>query len=72
MASPASAHTPDDRQLPFFHNTGPNKRSVIRQVIKLEPNDSPTLFAMRPILELSAPTRLPPYLNPIDGTHFPA
>ena len=56
--------------LPFFRNTGPNKRPVIRQVIKLEPNDSPTLFAMRPILELSAPTRLPPYLNPLDGTIF--
>ena len=25
---------------------------------------------MRPILELSAPTRLPPYLNPLDGTIF--
>ena len=56
--------------LPFFHNAGPNKRAVVRQVIKLEPNDSPTLFAMRPILELAAPTRLPPYLNPTDGTIF--
>ncbi len=28
------------------------------------------LFAIRPILELAAPTRLPPYLNPLDGTIF--
>ena len=43
---------------------------MIRQIIKLEPNDSATLFAMRPILELSAPARLPPCLNPPDGTIF--
>ena len=56
--------------LPFFRNTGPRKRAVIRQIIKLEPNDSPTLFAMRPILELSATSRLAPFLNPLDGTIF--
>src|SRR5208283_2243428 len=56
--------------LPYFRNAGPRKRALIRQIIKLEPNDSPTLFAMRPILELSAATRLPPFLNPIDGTIF--
>ncbi len=56
--------------LPYFRNAGPRKRAVIRQIIKLEPNDSPTLFAMRPILELSAALRLAPFLNPVDGTIF--
>jgi transglutaminase-like putative cysteine protease len=55
-----------------FRNNGPVRRDVIRQSIKLEPNDSPTLFAMRPILELSASSRLSPFLNPIDGTIFRA
>lgn len=53
-----------------FRNSGLVKRKVIRQIIKLEPNDSSLLFAMRPILELSAGPRLPPYLNPTDGTIF--
>ena len=56
--------------LPYFRNAGPRKRTVIRQIIKLEPNDSATLFAMRPILELSATSRMPPFLNPLDGTIF--
>ena len=56
--------------LPAFRNSGPRKRKVIRQIIKLEPNDSATLFAMRPILELMAPSRPPPILNPLDGTIF--
>ena len=43
---------------------------MIRQIIKLEPNDSTTLFAMRPILELSATSHLAPFLNPLDGTIF--
>ena len=50
--------------LPYFRNAGPNKRAVIRQIIKLEPNDSATLFAMRPILELSATSRLAPLSQP--------
>jgi hypothetical protein len=45
---------------------------LIRQKIKLEANDSPTLFAMRPIRSTDAGShagsRLPPFLNPIDGT----
>ena len=40
----------------------------IRQKIKLEANDSPTLFAMRPIRNVTSPRRVPPYFNPIDGT----
>ncbi len=46
--------------------------NVIRQKIKLEANDSTTLFAIRPIRSTDAGihsiSRLPPYLNPMDGT----
>jgi hypothetical protein len=41
---------------------------LIRQKIKLEANDSPTLFAMRPIRYTEAGARLSPFLNPVDGT----
>ncbi len=41
---------------------------LIRQKIKLEANDSPTVFAIRPIRSTSAIHRLPPILNPVDGT----
>jgi hypothetical protein len=51
-----------------FTNNGPVKREVIRQIIKLEPNDSATLFAMRPILDMTAGSRLAPFLNPVDGS----
>ncbi len=54
-----------------FTNSGPVKRDVIRQIIKLEPNDSATLFAMRPVLDMSAGSRviqLTPFLNPVDGS----
>lgn len=43
-------------------------RKLIRQKIKLEANDSPTLFAIRPIRYTDAGPRLPPFLNPVDGT----
>jgi transglutaminase-like putative cysteine protease len=56
--------------LKIFRNNGAVRRQVIRQIIKLEPNDSATLFAMRPVLELTAKSPLPPVLNPIDGTIF--
>jgi transglutaminase-like putative cysteine protease len=49
------------------------RRHLIRQVIKLEPNDSTTLFAIRPVRAMDTPTasgRLTPYMNPIDGTLF--
>ncbi|HKI20580.1 MAG TPA: DUF3488 and transglutaminase-like domain-containing protein, partial [Isosphaeraceae bacterium] len=45
-------------------------RHEIRQVIKLEPNDSSTLFAIRPVRAMDSPGRLTPYMNPIDGTLF--
>jgi hypothetical protein len=41
---------------------------LIRQKIKLEANDSATLFAIRPIRYTEAGSRLSPILNPIDGT----
>ncbi len=45
---------------------------LIRQKIKLEANDSPTLFAIRPIRSTDtgsqSSSRLPPFLNPVDGT----
>jgi len=43
-------------------------RPKIRQRIKLEPNDSTTLFGIRPIRD--ARGRTPPFLNPLDGTLF--
>ena len=43
----------------------------VRQRIKLEPNDSTTLFGIRPIRDARAPgRRVQPYLNPLDGTLF--
>jgi hypothetical protein len=56
--------------LKTFRNSPDNPRPVIRQVIKMEANDSPTLFAMRPILglEASPATRLPPSMSPVDGS----
>ncbi len=51
---------------------GGKRRHQIRQVIKLEPNDSNTLFAIRPVrgMGTDAPSQLAPYMNPIDGTLF--
>src|SRR5262249_39030424 len=52
-----------------FPDRGPRRQPLIRQKIKLEANDSPTLFAIRPIRNVTAPrSRVPPYFNPIDGT----
>jgi hypothetical protein len=42
---------------------------MIRQVIKLEPNDSPVLFALRPILEFeSVDKQFQPQMNEHDGS----
>ena len=44
---------------------------IIRQLIKLEPTDSPVLFGLRPILDADAPDkRFLPELNETDGTLF--
>ena len=44
------------------------QQNLLRQRIKLEANDSETLFAIRPIRDASAGRAAPPYLNPMDGT----
>lgn len=48
------------------------ERNAFRQIIKLEANDSPTLFAIRPFMGMttSAGRRFPPSLNEVDGTAF--
>ena len=50
-----------------FPDRGSRRQRLTRQKIKLEANDSPTLFAIRPIRNATA-RRVPPYFNPIDGT----
>jgi hypothetical protein len=45
-------------------------RRELRQKIKLEPTDSTSLFAIRPVRSMDARLRLPPYMNPVDGTLF--
>jgi hypothetical protein len=49
---------------------GGQQHPEIHQAIKLEPNDSSTLFAIRPVRAMDSPGRLTPYMNPIDGTLF--
>ena len=45
------------------------RRHELRQNIHLEPNDSSSLFGIRPIVQIAAAGgRLPPYINVIDGT----
>ena len=43
-------------------------QKLLRQKIKLEANDSETLFAIRPIRDAASGPRASPYLNPMDGT----
>jgi transglutaminase-like putative cysteine protease len=45
-------------------------RPVIHQKIKLESNDSSTLFALRPIRNAFSRRRVPPYLSTLDGTIY--
>lgn len=64
-----------NRALMTFPNIGSGqltRRNAFRQIIKLEANDSPSLFAIRPMLALTtaAGPRFPPSLNVIDGTAF--
>jgi transglutaminase-like putative cysteine protease len=42
--------------------------ATIRQKIKLESNDSATLFAIRPIRDVTSARGVQPYFNTIDGT----
>jgi hypothetical protein len=45
-------------------------RNTIHQKISLEPNDSATLFAIRPILNATSTRRYAPHLSTNDGTLF--
>ena len=46
-----------------------SSRPLIRQQIKIEPTDNPTLFGLRPILWADSPNRrLPPEFNITDGS----
>jgi transglutaminase-like putative cysteine protease len=58
------------RSMKTFPAYYPNRQRgpVIRQAIKLEPNDSPTLFGIRPFVAVEASRGLPPSLNALDGT----
>ncbi|GAC1467460.1 MAG: transglutaminaseTgpA domain-containing protein [Isosphaeraceae bacterium] len=48
--------------------SGNRNRGIIRQQIKLEPNDSNVLFGMRPMLDATTGSRVGPVLSSIDGT----
>ncbi|WP_165066117.1 transglutaminase TgpA family protein [Paludisphaera rhizosphaerae] len=54
------------RTFPSYHG----RRKVLRQTIKLEPNDSQTLFGIRPFVAVEGNPRVPPQLNPPEGTAF--
>jgi len=54
--------------LPKFSDEELEQRPSVRQIIKLESNDSPVLFGLRPILMASAAQRSKPELNAVDGT----
>jgi len=57
------------RTFPIVRSSLFARRNAFRQNIKLESNDSPTLFAIRPFLSLRS-RGLPPSLNTVDGTAF--
>ena len=69
---PPQNHPHSIASFPISATRSRNRDRLIRQTIKLEPNDSSTLFALRPVVELSAgfQQQLSPFLNPIDGTIF--
>ncbi|AMV38517.1 DUF3488 and DUF4129 domain-containing transglutaminase family protein [Planctomyces sp. SH-PL62] len=60
------------RSMRTFPTYRAGRRKVIRQAVKLEANDSPTLFGLRPFVEVSTGRRLAPSLNAVDGTVFRA
>ena len=68
MEAPAPQLLADVRRISRGRNLS---TKLIRQNIKLEPNDSPTLFAIRPIRYTDAGPRVPPFLNPVER-HAPA
>ena len=54
--------------LPKYSDSELEQRPFVRQIIKLESNDSPVLFGLRPVLKATANQRQEPELNAIDGT----
>nr|WP_303652463.1 DUF3488 and transglutaminase-like domain-containing protein [Paludisphaera mucosa] len=58
------------RTFPSFREKGADARKVLRQLVKLEANDSPTLFGIRPFVEVIGGPRQSPNLNGLDGTVF--
>ncbi len=57
-----------DGYLPKFSDSEIERRKTVRQIIKLESNDSPVLFGLRPVIRAGGGTRVEPELNGIDGT----
>jgi transglutaminase-like putative cysteine protease len=51
-----------------FYRRKRNQSARLRQMIKLESNDSSVLFCLRPVLEATGPNKNEPELNPFDGT----
>ena len=60
------------RTLASYRGRSANRRPALRQLIKLEANDSPTLFGIRPFVGIESAYRLGqgPQLNPVDGTLY--
>ncbi len=61
------------RSFPSFRERAAATRALLRQVVKLEANDSPSLFGIRPFLAVDSPSRRMghgPVLNAIDGTIY--
>lgn len=55
------------RRFPIASSSQIAQHNAFRQAIKLEPNDSPILFAIRPVLSIRY-RGFPPAINTIDGT----
>lgn len=64
------AQRPQQTIVSFPTNPRRKIKRLIHQRIKLEPNDSSTLFSIRPVINVDCEGRLPPNLNPLDGTLF--
>jgi len=61
---------PTQSVVSFRSDRRPGPRRTIRQRIKLEPNDSATLFGIRPMLNATSAHRFAPHLSINDGTLY--
>ncbi len=66
------AQRPQQSIVSFSTSTRRRPNRVIQQRIKLEPNDTSTLFGIRPMVNVECETPWRPNLNPVDGTLFRA